>query len=176
MRQWQWGWTNCYWKKWAMPLWSPVDIEKDSKQRLSGGKPDHVLGCCHVFWTVNFVITNWQTMADLEVGGMPKLDVCGDPTTMGTGWKKWLRALKLYLAAKGVADDKQKTAVMLHSGSMALQNIFYLLVTQSEADKKTFAQSVDILDKHFTPVVNVPMSVIFSGNCNSSQPRLWISF
>ena len=94
--------------------------------------------CCRVFWTVNFVITNWQTMADLEVGGMPKLDVCGI-----LQW--WGQALKLYLAAKGVADDKQQTAVMLHSGRMTLQDIFYSLVTQTEADKKTLAQSVDIL-------------------------------
>ena len=111
--------------------------------------------CCRVFWTVNFVITNWQTMADLEVGGMPKLDVCGDPTTMGTRWEKWLWALKLYLAANRVADDKQQTAVMLHSVGMALQDKFCSLVTQTEADKKTFAESADIRDKHFTLVVNV---------------------
>ena len=28
-----------------------------------------------------------MNMADLEVGGMPELDVCGNPATMGTWWK-----------------------------------------------------------------------------------------
>ena len=74
----------------------------------------------------------------------------------GDSMEKWLRVLKLYLVAKGDADDKQQTVVMLHSRVMALQDIFYSLVTQNEADNKTFTQSIDIFDKHFTPVLNVP--------------------
>ena len=65
--------------------------------------------------------------------------------------EKWLKALKLYLATKRVVGDKQQIAVMLNSGEMALQDILYSLVTQTEADSKTFAQNVDFLNKHFTP-------------------------
>ena len=43
----------------------------------------------------------------------------------GDSMEKWLKALKLYLVVKGDEDDKQQTAVMLHSRIMALQAILF---------------------------------------------------
>ena len=76
-------------------------------------------------------------------------------TTFGVRWKRWKRAFHLYVASKGITNQAQKVALLLHSGGMELQEIFYTLAPEDEA-QNNFDNCVAILDNYFTPKVNVP--------------------
>nr|XP_058967969.1 uncharacterized protein K02A2.6-like [Pocillopora verrucosa] len=91
----------------------------------------------------------------LEVRGLPCFDPKGEPTTLSVRWKRWKRAFHLYVASKGITNQAQKVALLLHSGGMELQEIFYTLAPEDEA-QNNFDNCVAILDKYFTPKVNVP--------------------
>ena len=58
------------------------------------------------------------------------------------------------MALKGVTNEGQRVALLLHSEGMELQEIYYTLVP--EDTKTTFSDCVAALDNYFTPKVNVP--------------------
>ena len=87
-------------------------------------------------------------------GGLPEFDTNGDPSTLSQRWKRWKRALGLYIAARGIDKDARKVAMLLHAGGMNLQDIYFALV--GEGTEKPYAEAVKILDDHFTPQANVP--------------------
>ena len=89
----------------------------------------------------------------LEVRGLPCFDPKGEPTTLSFRWKRWKRAFHLYMALKGVTNQVQKVVVLLHSGGMDLQEIFYTLAPEDEA-QNNFDNCLTILDNYFTPKVN----------------------
>ena len=69
------------------------------------------------------------------------------------GWKRWKRAFDLYVASKGVINDKQKVALLLHSGEMELQEVFYTLVPEDQ--ETSFTACLAALDNYFTPKVRL---------------------
>ena len=91
----------------------------------------------------------------LEVRGLPCFDPKGEPTTLSVRWKRWKRAFHLYVASKGVTNQAQKVALLLHSGGMDLQEIFYTLAPEDEA-QNNLDNCLTVLDNYFTPKVNVP--------------------
>ena len=93
-------------------------------------------------------------MKSLELGGLCDFDPKGDPTTLCARWKKWKRAFNLYVKSKGVTEEEQKVALLLHTGGMDLQEVYYSLVPE-ERDL-TLKESLKVLDDHFVPSVNVP--------------------
>ena len=88
-----------------------------------------------------------------DVGGLPCFNSKDDPTTLGSRWKRWKCAFQLYLTSKGVTADGQKLALLLHMAGIDFQDVYYTLV--SEAEEKTFQQSIQNLDNYFTPKANV---------------------
>ena len=91
----------------------------------------------------------------LEVRGLPCFDHKGEPTTLSVRWKRWKRAFHLYVASKGVTNEAQKVALLLHSGGMDLQEIFYTLAQEDET-QNNFDNCLTVLDNYFTPKANVP--------------------
>lgn len=91
----------------------------------------------------------------LEVRGLPCFDPKGEPTTLSVRWKRWKRAFHLYVTSKGVTNQAQKVALLLHSGGMELQEIYYTLAPEDEA-QNNFDNCLTVLDNYFTPKVNVP--------------------
>ena len=69
-------------------------------------------------------------------------------------WKRWKRAFNLYVASKGETNEGQKVTLLLHSGGIELQEIYYTLA--SEDQDTSFNVCVAVLDNYFTPKVNVP--------------------
>ena len=55
--------------------------------------------------------------------------------------------------AKGITKDEHKTALLLHTGGLSLQELYYMLLTG--ADIKPFAESMELLDNYFAPQLNV---------------------
>ena len=57
------------------------------------------------------------------------------------------------MASREVTNEGQKVALLLHSGGIELQEIYYTLV--SEDQDTSFKDCVAVLDNYFTPKVNV---------------------
>ena len=83
--------------------------------------------------------------------GLPHFDPKGEPNSLSVPWK---RAFNLYVASKGVINEGQRIALLLHSGGMELQKIYYTLVP--EDTETTFNDCLAALDNYFTAKVNVP--------------------
>ncbi len=66
------------------------------------------------------------TMAavSIDVGGMEKLDCKSDPANMGQRWKWLKRSFEFFLTARGVVQNKQKRALLLHCAGPDVQEIF----------------------------------------------------
>lgn len=87
---------------------------------------------------------SWKSVAFLAL--TPK----GEPNSLSVRWK---RAFNLYVASKGVTNEGQKVALLLHSGGIELQEIYYTLV--SEDQDTSFNDCVAVLDNYFTTKVNI---------------------
>ena len=61
----------------------------------------------------------------LDIQGLPHFDPKGEPNSLSVRWKGWRRAFNLYVASKGVTNEGQKIALLLHSGGTELQEIYY---------------------------------------------------
>ena len=56
--------------------------------------------------------------------------------------------------AKGITKDERKTALLLHTGGLNLQDLYYTLLTSTAI--KPFAESMKLLDNYFARQLNVP--------------------
>ena len=81
-------------------------------------------------------------LKSLELGGLSSFNPKGDPTTLCAGWKRWKKVLNLYGKSRGVSDEGQKVALMLHTGGMALQELFYSLA--EEDSDLSLAESIKV--------------------------------
>ena len=89
-----------------------------------------------------------------DVKGIPCFNPREDPTNLAARWKRWKRSFNLFLTAKGVTNDKEKVALLLHTGGMELQELYFTLVNEEE--EKKFKDCVKMLDEYFIPKVNLP--------------------
>lgn len=51
-------------------------------------------------------------------------DTKKDLIELSSEWPKWKRAFEFFIEAKGITDQKQKCAFLMHAGGMGLQEIF----------------------------------------------------
>ena len=58
----------------------------------------------------------------LEVRGLPCFDPKGEPNSLSVRWKP---AFNLYVASKGVTNEGQKVALLLHSGGGVTRNLLH---------------------------------------------------
>ena len=83
-------------------------------------------------------------LKSLELAGLSSFYPEGDPTMLCAHWKRWKRAFNLYVKSRGVFAEGQKVGLMLHTGGMALQDMFYSLA-EEDADL-SLAESIKVLD------------------------------
>ena len=99
---------------------------------------------------------------NVEVTPLPPFDCSGDPTSVGPRWKRWKKAFQFYIDGKGVQNNGQKRALLLHSAGMDVQAIFETVNNVSfepafEGDTDSaYKQAVRNLDSYFAPKGNVP--------------------
>lgn len=94
------------------------------------------------------------------MASIPTLDVfdCdGNASSVGLRWKKWKRALGIYLDAVSITDPKKKKATLLHFGGLGIQEIFYNL-PGADVEEDPTNEELDIykialekLDEYFSP-------------------------
>ena len=90
----------------------------------------------------------------LDVASLLPFNSKEDPNNLAVRWKLWKRSFNLYLVAKGITKDKQKTALLLHTGGLNLKELCYTLL--SGTDINPFAESMELLDNYFAQRLNVP--------------------
>lgn len=97
---------------------------------------------------------------DLTEGSLkPFLCSTMDQALIRFEWEKWIRAFKIYIAAKEITDTERKRNLMLHFGGTELQEVFYNIPgADVEYDKNTkndvFGIAVQKLEDYFIPKRN----------------------
>jgi hypothetical protein len=86
---------------------------------------------------------------------LPRFDPKGETQSVSQRWKRWKRALELFLVSKGIENDNRKKATLLHYAGFDTQDVYYSLV-DVDNDDKNFTEALQILDDHFLPQCNVP--------------------
>ena len=64
-----------------------------------------------------------------DVTGIPNCNV-SEATGIAERWKRWLRAFELYSTGKGVTDNNQKYALLLHTADMTFRTYSLLCLTE----------------------------------------------
>ena len=90
----------------------------------------------------------------LEVGGLEPFNTKGEAQNLSQRWKKWKRAFNLYVTGKGVSNDAQKRALLLHVAGMDVQEIYFTLAGEGEGTD--FEATLKVLDYYFVPKANIP--------------------
>lgn len=87
-----------------------------------------------------------------------QFDCNGEPCSLGIRWEKWKRAFQIYLSALGISESIKKRAILLHTGGIALQEIFYNIPgayidenSQGNEEKDVFDVALEKLDLYFSP-------------------------
>ena len=89
----------------------------------------------------------------VDIGSMMAFDPKGDLNGISQRWKRWKRSFASYLTGKGVTDDKQKRALLLHAAGVDVQ-IYFTMVSEEEIF--SFTTTMKALDDYFVPKSTVP--------------------
>ncbi|XP_075981602.1 uncharacterized protein LOC142980155 [Anticarsia gemmatalis] len=93
-------------------------------------------------------------MSQTQIPTIEPFDCEGDPTSLGSRWDRWKRALEIYFVATNTKDQSTKRAILLHSGGMVLQDIYFNIpgahVTDPDATD-VYDTAVKKLDDYFSP-------------------------
>lgn len=85
-------------------------------------------------------------------------DCEGEPHSLGSRWEKWKRGLQIYLLAANIDSGIKKRATLLHTGGLALQDIYYNIPGADVGPLDDEGKEVDVyqvaiqkLDEYFAP-------------------------
>ena len=65
---------------------------------------------------------------NIEIQGISPFE-CGkgNSSALAPRWKKWLQSFQYFLVAKGVVNDAQKKALLLHAAGIEVQELYETL-------------------------------------------------
>ena len=81
-----------------------------------------------------------------SVSSLPRFDTRGDTTTIATRWRRWKRGFANNVLSRGVTQDARKLALLLHTGGLEFQDLYYSLVGDTV---QTYQECLQTLDGHF---------------------------
>ena len=87
-----------------------------------------------------------------NAGGLTCFNPSGDPTALSANWKRWIRAFNIFLCTKKITDNQDKLNLLLHTGGLNFQDLYYSLVPENQP--MTYEESINILNKHMVPKSN----------------------
>lgn len=87
-----------------------------------------------------------------DIGGVVRFNPHDDQSALAAKWKKWLRSFNLFILGKGVTDDRQKWALLLHCAGPDVVEIYDTLGVADD----DFDEAVNQLTNYFTPKQNYP--------------------
>ena len=86
--------------------------------------PSHLLDLllnCYLKYTLP--MTHMAQTCVLDTSCPPFFIIHGEPTHLGSSWKKWCQCYNLYFVAAGVTYDAQKKTILLHCGGEDLSEL-----------------------------------------------------
>ena len=105
-----------------------------------------------------------MAVVNVELSALPPFDPRGDVTSIGPRWKKWRKAFGYFIVGKGIVNDAQKKALLLHCAGMDEQEVFDTLPEppaenvdgDDEATPTEYEVAMRKLDCYFLPKINEP--------------------
>ncbi|XP_030767526.1 uncharacterized protein K02A2.6-like [Sitophilus oryzae] len=92
---------------------------------------------------------NLSSLSTLE-----NFDCEGEISSVALRWRKWKRALNIYLEAASIDSPAKKRAVLLHMGGIGIQEIYYNIPgahVETSVDVDIYEVAVQKLDEYFAP-------------------------
>ncbi|XP_022826077.1 uncharacterized protein LOC111363865 [Spodoptera litura] len=93
-------------------------------------------------------------MSQSQIPTLEPFDCEGDTTSVSSRWVKWKRALDIYFVATNTNEQNKKRAMLLHSGGMGLQDIYFNIpgahVTNPDVND-VYDVAIKKLDDYFSP-------------------------
>lgn len=89
-----------------------------------------------------------------QIAPLEQFDCEGDLNSLGSRWEKWKRGLEIYFLAANITDSIKKRASLLHTGGLALQDIYFNIpgACVEEGDNVDVYQvAVNKLNEYFAP-------------------------
>ena len=99
---------------------------------------------------------------NIEIQGVAPFNCKGNSSALGPRWKKWLQSFQYFLVAKGVVNDAQKMALLLHTAGIEVQELYEMLtdpgpMEEFEEDTATdFEKTIRTLNAYFVTKLNEP--------------------
>ena len=95
---------------------------------------------------------------NIEFGNISSFDCKGNPTSVGPRWRRWKRSFEFLIEAKGITNDSQKKALLLHCAGQDVQDVFDTLTDPGPVPERDseYAKAMRSLDAHFSHQVNIP--------------------
>ena len=97
-------------------------------------------------------------LLSVDVGSLTAFDPKGDLNGISQRRKRWKRSFASYLTGKGVTDDKQKRALLLHAAGVDAQ-IYFTMVSEEEI--LSFDTTMNALHDYFVPKSTVLFERLF---------------
>ena len=97
-----------------------------------------------------------MAVANINIPPFPKFDL-DDYTNVATKWEKYKKRFLNLCTALQITDDKQKLALLLNYMGEESYDVYDSLLVPG-ADE-TFANAIELFDKHFKPKSNVNYEV-----------------
>jgi len=99
---------------------------------------------------------------NIEIQGIAPFDCKGNSSALGPRWNKWLQSFQYFLVAKGVVNDAQKKALLLHIAGIEVQELYETLsdpgpsVEFAEDTATDFEKTVRTFNAYFVTKLNEP--------------------
>lgn len=93
-------------------------------------------------------------MSHSQLPALEAFDCDGDTRSLGQRWERWKRGLEIYLLATGIDIPVKKRATLLHTGGLALQDVYYNLPGAHVEEKDSvdvYKVAIGKLDEYFSP-------------------------
>ena len=90
---------------------------------------------------------------NVDIPPVAQFDVTGSTANLSQKWSDWQKRFNYYILAKGVTENAQKRALLLHLSGPAVQDIFETLPDTGGADD--YAKACDKLKEYFAPKKNL---------------------
>lgn len=81
-------------------------------------------------------------------------DCEGDPSSLGSRWDKWKRGLDIYFQAVNICDSERKRATLLHTGGLALQDVYFNIPgarVEASGTVDVYEVAIQKLNEYFAP-------------------------
>ena len=98
---------------------------------------------------------------NIEIQGISPFECKGNSSALAPRWKKWLQSFQYFLVAKGVVNDAQKKALLLHTAGIQVQELYETLTdpgtdTFEEDTATEYEKTIRTLNAYFVTKLNEP--------------------